>query len=531
MLTDNSAHRRDTAAFAGMVAEDPVRYRAKTSPERPAVLETATDTALTYGEFDHLIGRCAAALLDLLAQQDEAPDGPPRIAYLGRNSIAQFAVCFACQRIGAIFVPLNWRLSPQEITLILADCFPSLVLYDDEFAAALNRGSIKAMPMAGSAGFIGLAAKQTPATPSYGPADQTCVILYTSGTTGGPKGVLLNARNLFFSAMNFAFVGDVAADSVVLCDLPFFHTIGLVALSRTSMVMGARLVISDRFVAERTIATMANEGLGVSHYCGVPQIAATLRASPSWNPAALRRLKAIFLGGAPLPPVLIERFLEDGIPLVNGYGMSESGTALHMPLDRDLIARHPGSIGFSAPFLEARIVDFNGGDVEEGSIGEIWLRGPTVTDGYWNRPDLTEAAFTDGWFRTGDLARMKDGVVYLADRLKDMYISGGENVYPAEVEAVIAAHPGVADVAVMGVEHPEWGEVGLALVVAGEAALSDHDIQSHCASRLASYKRPKHVVFVDAIPRSASGKVQKHILRQTYSHLSSSTSASGPSGA
>ncbi|MCE6077640.1 AMP-binding protein [Agrobacterium vitis] len=527
-----SAGLRETSAFAGMVAEDPVRFRANSGPDRPAVMELATGQSLTFSEFDTLIGRCAAALDDVIASAGTGQDSPARIAYLGRNSTAQFAVCFACQRIGAIFVPLNWRLSTREISLILADCEPTLLLYDAEFAETGTSFEVESLVVTGKGGFLDKASGLEPVTPRYSSADRTCVILYTSGTTGVPKGVLLNARNLFFSALNFAFVGEVTPESVVLCDLPFFHTIGLVALARTAMVMGARLVISDRFVAERTIATMADAQIGVSHYCGVPQMASTLRNSPNWNPAALQGLKAIFLGGAPLPPVLIERFLDDGIALVNGYGMSETGTAYHMPLDRQLIARHPGSIGFAAPLLETRVVDFDGADVTNGGVGEIWLRGPSVTEGYWNRPDLTEAAFTDGWFRSGDMARVQDGVVYLADRLKDMYISGGENVYPAEVEAAIAAHPGVADVAVMGLAHAEWGEVGLALVVAGDGSLRDHDILRHCADRLASFKRPKHVVFVDTIPRSASGKVQKHILREAYTHLSSSsTSASGQPGA
>jgi fatty-acyl-CoA synthase len=513
MMNSSVALARGTHAFIGMESEDPVRFRAKMGPNRPAILEIKTGQSLTYAEFDNLIGRVASLLL----AEIEVAASSARVAFIGRNSNIQLATCFACQRIGAIFVPLNWRLNRVEIGQILDDCQPALVVHEAEFAPQiLASTSVKCLTVEGDAGLEVRCQSYIPVTPRYGSADTICVMLYTSGTTGVPKGVMLSARNLYFSALNFCFVGDVSTDSVVLCDLPFFHTIGLVALARTAMLMGGRLVISDRFVPERTLGVMSDSAIGVTHYCGVPQIASALRACEGWNPSALKALKAIFMGGAPLPPVLIERFLEDGIPLVNGYGMSEAGTSCHMPLDPEQIARHPGSIGYPAPFLEMRIVDPAGHDVEEGDVGEIWVRGPTITAGYWNKPELSEAALVDGWYLTGDLARWQDGVIYLADRLKDMYISGGENVYPAEVEAAIAEHPGVADVAIIGVAHPEWGEVGIALIVAADSSLEEQHIHAYCVERLSAFKRPKKIILVETLPRTASGKVLKHILRHNY---------------
>ncbi|MBB4954270.1 fatty-acyl-CoA synthase [Agrobacterium vitis] len=506
---------RDTHSFVGMESEDPVRFRARVGPDRPAVMDVKTGQALSYAEFDTLIGRIASVLLARAA----GAQAPVRFAFIGRNSIGQLAACFACQRIGAIFVPINWRLNRVEVEMILEDCQPTLVIFENEFSCLVkDNPDIAVMAMDGADGLMGLSQSCHPVDPVYGSGDTLCVLLYTSGTTGVPKGVMLSARNLYFSALNFCFVGDVSCDSVVLCDLPFFHTIGLVALARTAMLMGARLVISDRFIPDRTLAVMSDKAIGVTHYCGVPQIASALRGCEEWNPSALKALKAIFIGGAPLPPVLIERFLEDGIPLVNGYGMSEAGTTCHMPLDSVQIARHPGSIGYPAPLLDLRIVNHAGEEVADGEVGEIWVRGPTVTMGYWNKPELTQAAFEDGWYRTGDLARCQDGVVYLADRLKDMYISGGENVYPAEVEAAILAHPGVADVAVIGVAHPQWGEVGIALIVASDNSLEEEQVQAHCAERLSGFKRPKDIIFVETLPRTASGKVLKHVLRQNYTH-------------
>jgi fatty-acyl-CoA synthase len=511
MTNGTAALTRDTHAFIGMESEDPVRFRAKMGPNRPAVLDIKTGQSLSYGEFDLLIGRIAS----LLRQVVRDASASPCIAFLGRNSAVQLATCFACQRIGMIFVPINWRLNSVEIGLIISDCHPALIIHEEEFGGQIS-SQIGCMTVEGAAGLEARCRSLSPVAPRYGTADSVCVMLYTSGTTGVPKGVMLSARNLYFSALNFCFVGDVGCDSVVLCDLPFFHTIGLVALARTAMLMGGRLVISDRFLPERTLGVMSDTAIGVTHYCGVPQIASALRACAGWDASALKALKAIFMGGAPLPPVLIERFLEEGIPLVNGYGMSEAGTTCHMPLDSDQIARHPGSIGYPAPFIEMRIVDSAGSDVEEGDIGEIWVRGPTITAGYWNKPELTAASLVDGWYRTGDLARRKDGVIYLADRLKDMYISGGENVYPAEIEAAIAEHPGVADVAVIGVGHPEWGEVGIALIVVSDSALEEAHLHAYCVERLSAFKRPKKIILVETLPRTASGKVLKHILRQNY---------------
>jgi fatty-acyl-CoA synthase len=517
MMSSIAASSRDVHTFVGTESEDPIRFRAKVGPGRAAVLDVRTGQSLTYSELDVLIGRVA----NLLAEYTKNAGPAPRIAFVGRNSTAQLAVCFACQRIQAIFVPVNWRLNRCEISLILEDCQPALVIFEDEFVSQIEVSEgATLLSVDGDDGLAIRCQSYAPIQPNYGSPDTTCVMLYTSGTTGVPKGVMLSARNLYFSALNFCFVGDVASDSVVLCDLPFFHTIGLVALARTAMLMGARLVISDRFVPERTLGVMSDPAIGVTHYCGVPQIASAIRACETWDPSALRKLKAIFIGGAPLPPVLIERFMADGIALVNGYGMSEAGTTCHMPLDSEQIIRHPGSIGYPAPMLDIRIVDAADEDVVEGEVGEILVRGPTVTSGYWNKPDLTEAAFSNGWYRTGDLARRQDGVIYLADRLKDMYISGGENVYPAEVEAVIAEHPGVAEVTVIGVEHPEWGEVGIALIVASDKSLAQEHVRAHCIARLSGFKRPKEIIFVETLPRTASGKVLKHVLRKNYIHSS-----------
>ena len=500
----------------GLETDDPLIYRAQTGPDRPAVFEVASGESYSYGELHLFVGRIAAFLISELGNGDMYP----RIAFLGRNSIAQISVCLACQRAGFVFVPLNWRLGATELERIIEDCQPSLILHDEEFIntlADMTDLDVPCLPVTGTDGLLVRTHFLAPAAPVAIDADRPCVMLYTSGTTGMPKGVIITRRNAFASAINFAMVGEVTAHSVTLCDLPFFHTIGLIAIGRTTLMMGGRLVISDRFMPDRTLATLGDPSLGITHYFAVPQMAAALRAAPGWDPSALKDLKAIFIGGAPLSPALIETFLEDGIPLVNGYGMSEAGTAIHMPLDHAMVARHPGSVGFAAPLLEVRLVDEEGADVADGEDGEIWLRGPSVTPGYWNKPEETAAAFSGDWYRSGDLGRRAEGgVIHVPDRLKDMYISGGENVFPAEVEAVIGAHGKVRDVAVIGIADPKWGECGIAFIVPQDEYPTVEEILNHCAERLASYKRPARIVFLEAIPRTASGKAQKHILRQSH---------------
>ncbi len=500
----------------GLETDDPLIYRAATGPDRPAVYEVASGQGLSYGELHLSVGRLTTFLLGAAAGGATAP----RIAFLGRNSIAQISVCLACQRAGHVFVPLNWRLGATELKQIIDDCQPSLILHDAEFRdtlGAMPQLGRPILPVDGTGGLLERAEHLEPAPALAFEADRPCIMLYTSGTTGAPKGVIITRRNAFASAINFAMVGDVTANSVTLCDLPFFHTIGLVAIGRTTLMMGGRLVISDRFIPDRTLTTLGDPALCVTHYFAVPQMAAALRAAPGWDPSALKALQAIFIGGAALSPALIETFLDDGIPLVNGYGMSEAGTAIHMPLDRAMVARHPGGVGYAAPLLQVRLVDDRGADVADGEVGEIWLRGPSVTPGYWNKPAETAAAFVGDWYRTGDLGRRADGgVIHVPDRLKDMYISGGENVFPAEIEAVISAHGKVRDVAVIGVADPKWGECGIAFIVPDEAHPTVEEILGHCAERLASYKRPARIVFLEAIPRTASGKAQKHILRQIH---------------
>lgn len=500
-----------------LLARDPVSYRAKISPTRIAAHSLVNGQSITYRAMDERIGRCASVLKTLLGDDLAGTT----VAALGRNSIDQLVLAFACQRVNCIFVPLNWRLGAVELTDIVTDCNAKLLVYEDEFNTVTAeivkiRTGLAAITYLGEDNSLELLIKAAqPAMPLPATGEEPAILLYTSGTTGAPKGVILTRANLFYSAYNFSVVGEVAPGAVTFCDLPFFHTIGLVAIARTTLMMGGTLVVSDRFLPERTIECLNNEDLAVTHYFAVPQMATILRDQPGYSGQRMRRLKAIFIGGAPLPPPLVEAYLADGVALVNGYGMSEAGTVLHMPIDHQAISTRHGSVGFPAPLIDVKIVMSEGGDVKPGEVGELWIRGPSISKGYWNKPDQTAAAFVDGWFRTGDLVRCDDdGFHIIADRLKDMYISGGENVYPAEVEAALLSHEGVAEVAVVGVADEKWGEVGVAYVVARDAnSLTEEALLTHCRSRLATYKRPARIKFLNAIPRNAAGKPLKHVLR------------------
>jgi fatty-acyl-CoA synthase len=298
--------------------------------------------------------------------------------------------------------------------------------------------------------------------------------------------------------------------------MPLFHTAGLFAAARVPLLGGGSVLISKGFDAEKTLIRLGDRALGVTHYFSVPQMAQRLWQEPGFDPARLRRLECWATGGAPNPAAQIERFVRAGINMSNGFGMSETGSNYGMPMDDpDLVVAKGGSCGLPYAFVETRIADEDGNELPPGETGELWLAGPSVTPGYWNRPEENEAAFSGKWFRTGDAALVdEEGYLYVVDRRKDMYISGGENVFPAEVEAALAEMAEIAEAAVIGVPDAHWGEVGRAYITLRDGhELDEARVRAHCAARLAKFKVPASVVIAADIPRTASGKVLKHVLR------------------
>jgi fatty-acyl-CoA synthase len=488
---------------------DPVALHACSQPGRLACVDLATGRTWTYRQLDDAINQAA----DYLIGSCNIRPGD-RIATVARNSADLVILQQALMRIEAMFVPVNWRLSVPEQERILADCRPAMLLVD-RFAPSLampeNCRLLTVDDFIGGVASVSSAVRRPAA-----PADTPIVILYTSGTSGHPKGVLLTGRNIFATAVNFCVLGHVSNDSVFLCDTPMFHVIGLVTSIQAPLLQGGAVLISAGFDPLITNDRLADEALAVSHYFCVPQMAQALRLAANFAPERWKRLKALFTGGAPNPPANIRWWLSQGVRMVDGYGMTEAGTLLGMSLDLERIDRKAGSSGLPPPGLTLRIADDEGRDVAVGEVGEILVAGPNVTSGYWERPDETAKAFTaDGWLRTGDLGRRdEDGFITVVDRRKDMFISGGENVYPVEVEAALIEHPAVGEVAVIGIPDAQWGEVGRAFIVFKPGcSAAPQDFAAHCSSLIARYKVPKDFVFVERLPRSAAGKVLKNELK------------------
>lgn len=487
-----------------MTPMDHVAVQARLQPDRVAAVDLAGGRRWTYAELDLAIARAAGVLRRRGIGEGE------RLAVLARNRVLLAVLHLACARLGALFVPLNWRLSSGEIAALVEDAAPALIVGD---------------ALLGAAGLLGLDLNALqaeidaaqPETSTQGDRERPSLILYTSGTSGRPKGALLSERNLDQTAINFGRLGKVTHQSTFLVDAPMFHIIGLITSIRPALMHGGTVLVSDGFEPSRTLSRLADPALGVTHYFCVPQMAAMLRGLPNFDGAALSRLTAVFTGGAPHPAADIRAWLQQGVPVVDGYGMSEAGTVFGMPADIGLIDARAGSAGLAMPAVATRIVDEQDNDCPPGAAGELLLKGDNVFQGYWRRSEETERAFTaDGWFRTGDIARADtEGYHWLVDRKKDMFISGGENVYPAEIEAALADHPAIAECAVVGMPDPRWGEIGHLVATCRDGAVLDLAIiLNHLENRLARYKLPKALTLVAALPRTGSGKIQKTILRE-----------------
>jgi fatty-acyl-CoA synthase len=499
---------------------DFVAHWARTTPHKLAVHDFTSGRKLTYSEFDDAVDRAAHVLQARLGGK---PKGE-RVVVLSRNSAEMVMLHFACVRTGAIFVPLNWRLTAAEIGFMVDDCEPALLLLEPMFADRVeNQTTPRLMLDDSPQGFTAaMKAAPKPTAPGLGVAvdgDAPITILYSSGTTGKPKGVIVTQLNAFSGALNLSLGTNCSVSSVFLCDMPMFHTAGLFAATRVPLLVGGTVHVTQKFDAPVTYARLSDKALGITHYFCVTQMAMMMRQLPGFDGRRMSHLTALITGGAPNPPAHIMRWIEDGVMMVNGWGMSEICSATAQPVgDLERIRKNPGAVGLPHLTVEIKLIDGDGKEVGIGAPGEIWTRGANVTPGYWRRPELNATAFVDGWFRTGDVAVRDDlGFYTIVDRIKDMFISGGENVYPAEVEAVIVELAKVGDVAVLGIPDEQWGEVGCAFVVpAAGASLDVATLATHCTSRLAKFKVPKRFEIVPTLPRTPSGKVQKHLLRDEF---------------
>jgi fatty-acyl-CoA synthase len=502
-------------------AFDWIAYHANHSPGKTAAVDLHSKRRFTYGEMNERVGRLAGYLSSGLGVEPG-----DRVAVLSANSTDVFEIQFACFRLGAVFVPLNWRLAPAEVKVIVADCGARVLIADDDNAAAAAEvmaggGVDHLVDVAGDGGdsayergLAGAPAVHTMAAQSH---DDICTILYTSGTTGRPKGAIITHGMVFWNAINLGIPFGIGPDTVFLDVLPLFHTAGLNCHANPVFHGGGQVVMMRNFDPAAALAVLADRELGIDKFFGVPAIYLFMAQQPGFAEADLSRLELAGVGGAPISTALIDTWTTRGVKLVQGFGMTETSPAV-MFLTAAEAERKVGSAGKPALHNEVRIVDDKDREVAPGEVGELQVRGPNITPGYWNNATATEAAFTDRWLRTGDAARQdEEGFYYIVDRWKDMYISGGENVYPAEVEEVLYAMPGIAEVAVIGVEDEKWGEVGRAVVVSADGAdITEDQVIDYCKGKVGNFKLPTSVVFTEVLPRNATGKVLKHELRATF---------------
>lgn len=449
-----------------------------------------------------------------------------RVAFLGLNSIELVEAMFATAKLGAVFLPLNTRLAPPETAYILGDSGAKLLIAAAGFDSVVGAPEIKRLPLdllpadaVRRGGPDGLRSEQTtPLDLSIG-HDDLFMIQYTSGTTGRSKGVMLTHGNIIWNVYNLLVDVDVGNDEVALVTAPLFHTAALNQVLFPTLLKGGTALIEAKFDPDRAIELI--ETRGVTLLFGVTSMYLALAQSPRWPHANLRTLRSALSGGAPIPVALLQAYLDRGLMIIQGYGLTEASPGTTMLRAADGV-RKIGSAGTACFFTDVRVVIPGGADVAVGEAGEVVVQGPNVTPGYWQQPEATEAAFEEvGWLHTGDLAQVDDeGYLYIVDRLKDMIISGGENIYPAEVEQALYTHPAVAECAVIGVPDARWGEVGRAIVVLrdGQQA-TEAELITYLDGRLARYKIPKSVVFAAALPHNASGKLAKPDLRHAYGAL------------
>ena len=490
-----------------------LRRRQRLSPDDVAVIEG--DMHHTYADLAGRAHRLGNALQRLGVERGD------RVAFLGRNSVTFLEVLIGTTSLGAIFVPLNWRLAPPELGHIVADCGPHVLVHDADLADAvaavrhqdqvdlphvLQRGAPYDELLAGAAASwsdvpVGL--------------DDPALIIYTSGTTGRPKGATLSHGNVTWNAVNVLIDTGLSADDVALVCAPMFHVAALNMVALPSLLTGATIVLMDRFDPGDALRLITQRRVTVMF--GVPAMFNALSQHRDWDATDLSSMRRALCGGAPVPLTTIKTWLDRGVTFLQGYGMTETSPgALFLGPRR--AQDKAGTAGVASFFTDVEVRGPDGAPVKPGERGEVVVSGPNVMLGYWDNPEATAETIRDGWLHSGDVAVVDgDGYVTIVDRLKDMYVSGGENVYPAEVEDALHGHDGVADCAVIGIPDERWGEVGRALIVARPGARpTAQQLAAHLEQRLARYKIPASFVFVSELPRSGAGKLLKPVLRETY---------------
>jgi fatty-acyl-CoA synthase len=505
-----------------MDLSDLIDRNAAFAPDRTALRfagqSSFVGSVLSYAGFAARVATAARALKSQLGV-----GRGDRIAILSTNHPDYLTLLYACARLGAMLVPLNWRLAIPEQVFVLSDASVKVLVVEEAFVAvAAPLGA--ALPDArligldfsppGGASFAAVlaAASGDGRNPHI---DFSCPILvvYTSGTTGRPKGAVLRQEALLWNAVMSQHMHAMTADDHVLTVLPMFHVGGLNIQTTPALQLGATVTLLQKFTPDGALAAITRDRPTLTVL--VPATIQAMIEHPGWHRTDVSSLRAVTTGSTQVPQPLIDAVQDRGVPVLQVYGSTETcPIAVYTRIGGDLT--RPGSTGLPGLMCEARVVDDGGREVAPGTAGEVLVRGPNVFFEYWGNEAATSEALRNGWYHTGDIGtRDRDGYFVIHDRKKNMIISGGENIYPAEIERVLAEHPAVAEVAVIGRADPRWQEVPVAFVVRRENATIDGDgLTRHVARHLARFKIPRDVVFVDALPRNALGKVQHFRLRE-----------------
>jgi fatty-acyl-CoA synthase len=524
-----------------MFAADWIAFHADRTPDKIALIDQASGRQYDYATFNDRAARLAVALRDLWGV--ERGD---RLAIFAKNSSEYFEFQWACAKLGALMLPINWRLAQPEIAFILRDADVRGIAYDAEFAARMPElcaampamGTLCIDPVPGMDTRTDSVSRPYDDAPRYESVlagaseraifdpqtthDTPVILMYTAGTTGHPKGVIITHGMMLWNAVNITTPTGLSFKSTQYVVLPTFHIGGLNLYANPLFHLGGTVLVARQFDPALTLRTLSDPTLNVTHFFGVPSIYQFMSQHPDFYQTDLSRIISWGCGGAPMPVTILEQYARRKIIIQLGFGMTETSPTVFF-IDKRRALKKPTSVGKPLLHTRVRIVDDDFCDVPPGAVGEVVIAGPNVTPGYWNRPDANHDSFTrdehgERWLHSGDAGMIDgDGCIYIVDRYKDMYISGGENVYPAEVEQVIYQLEGVAEAAVIGVPDLRWGECGVGIVALKPGtALTAEQIIAYCRANLAAFKVPKSIQFVDALPRNAAGKVLKRELRTQF---------------
>jgi fatty-acyl-CoA synthase len=493
--------------------QDWLKQWALYAPSSVAFEDGETGRTLSYGEAYELSLRMSASL-----QRNYQISFGDRVAVLAQNELEYLVLFFALQRLGAILVPLNFRLTPRELSHCLEDSEPKLVLYGREYATIIEQCTglvgVNRIPFLGQNGFCDRLSEESALVEGISSTvdDVNAVmIIYTSGTTGAPKGAVMTHQMIFWNSINTTLRLNISQSDSAVIFLPLFHTGGWNVLTLPFVHRGAKTILVKKFDGEKVLRLTADKKCTLLF--GVPTTLDLMSRSEYFSRSDLSSVRYAIVGGEPMPIELIRKWAEKGVAVRQGYGLTEFGPNVFSLSEADAI-RKIGSIGQPNFYIQAKVVDDHGDSILDGKVGELWLKGPMTMKEYWRNEKATQQTIRNEWLATGDLVRCdSEGYYYVVGRKKDMYISGGENVYPTEIEQVLLSIPGMREAAVVGVADSKWGEVGKAYLVRENSekgqCLTYETVYQVCLKNLAKFKIPKYFEFISELPKGDSGKILK----------------------